>query len=479
MSQFFWVEDFEGTTPKDTTQRVFGSLWQHPSTKVPEAEEDIKDFLEHQGVFLETTFLRAWEFIHHPQKLFRIDYIILDIDLVPGKLANAVLSDILAQWYDYQATPQDLLQDTENRNKAAKALKKVAGYQLYVELVMNLGFPQDHILFCSNHGEEMKNIQAAFITAKMQLPQILTKNQTKELADWIKVRRGNAYTVLRRGIIEGGVHISQLISKHPEYIQFGEFIQTDNGSPMREVTVKDLQEYLESLQHFLPLRQPDNPQQLYKLFIRNLAHEWDAAYPDNLPRCDKGDKNCHQVRTVKYTFGWIMKHARNWAAHTTQLDNLSTPEVAFLFIVAMRAMFKLSDTPERYETLLLELFNKTATGAMPDIIGTASMNTKLPLSRTYLAVKNQIFQSHTADALHFHQLLNNLNNNQVEFDYVTGLFQMFWHGLSPVRLYERGTTIDRNQNVVFTYSFWLNDYGKADNGFLFELARSIYQRSFI
>jgi hypothetical protein len=44
---------------------------------------------------------------------------------------------------------------------------------------------------------------------------------------------------------------------------------------------------------------------------------------------------------------------------------------------------------------------------------------------------------------------------------------------------ERGTTIDNNQNVVFKYSFWLNDYGiGTKEGFLFELARSIYKRSF-
>ena len=55
---------------------------------------------------------------------------------------------------------------------------------------------------------------------------------------------------------------------------------------------------------------------------------------------------------------------------------------------------------------------------------------------------------------------------------------MFWHGLSPVRLYDRGTTIDNNQNVVFKYSFWLNDYGQKEEGFLFEFSRSIYKRSF-
>lgn len=476
MSQFLWIEDFENS-PQDTTRNVFGGPLS--LAKIPDTKEEVKNLLEKHRVWVELTFLEAWQFIHNPQKLLQVDYIILDIDLiVQGEIddENGELLAIL-KLYGYQHH-----QDSENNRRsyktASNALKKVAGYQLYVELVMNLGFPQDHILFCSNHGEELKNIQAAFITAKMQLPQILTKNQTKEIAEWITVRRSHAYAVLRRGIIEGCIRISQLIANHPEFIQFGEFIKTDNGSPIREVTVKDMQEYLESLQNFLPLRQPDNPQRLYKLFIRNLAHEWDAAYPDNLPRCDKGDKDCHQIRNVKYTFGGIMKNARNWAAHTTQLDNLSALEVAFFFIVAMRAMFKLSDILERNESLLLELFDKIDPGAMQKIIGTSPMNTQLPLSRTYLAVKNQIFQSNTADALYFHQLLNNLVNNQVEFDYVTGLFQMFWHGLSPVRLYERGTTIDKNQNVVFTYSFWLNDYGKAKNSFLFELARSIYQRSF-
>jgi len=47
-----------------------------------------------------------------------------------------------------------------------------------------------------------------------------------------------------------------------------------------------------------------------------------------------------------------------------------------------------------------------------------------------------------------------------------------------VRLYDRGTTIDNNQNVVFKYSFWLNDYGQKEEGFLFEFSRSIYKRSF-
>ncbi|KHD08967.1 hypothetical protein PN36_26120 [Candidatus Thiomargarita nelsonii] len=77
-------------------------------------------------------------------------------------------------------------------------------------------------------------------------------------------------------------------------------------------------------------------------------------------------------------------------------------------------------------------------------------------------------------------MLNNLTKIPVEYDYVTGLFQMFWHGLSPVKLdalRERGEVV--NQTVVFkySYSFPVTDYGKQKGGVLFELACSIYKRS--
>jgi hypothetical protein len=463
MSQFLWIEDFENS-PLDTTRSVFGGPLS--LTKIPDTKEEVKNLLEKHRVLVELTFLEAWQFIHNPQKLLQVDYIILDIDLiVQGEIDDekGELPAIL-ELYGYQHH-----QDSENRRRSYKtatnALKKVAGYQLYVELVINLGFPQDHIRFCSNHGEEMKNIQAAFITAKMQLPQILTKNQTKEIAEWITGRRGNIYAVLRRGIIEGCVRISQLLANHPEFIQFGEFIKTDsNGSPIWKVTVKDMQEYLETLQNLLPLREPEpiDKSRCFRTFIRTLVHDWDAAEPKQ-----GSDK-------VNSTFGWIMKNARNWSAHSEVLEEMKEPDVAFLFIVAMRAMFKLVTATQRYESLLLSLFNKKIT--VLDV-------NQIPLGITYSKVKNTLLKYRAEDALYFNAMLNNMQNHKppVPFDYVTGLFQMFWHSLSPVKVetYRQGGKVT-NQSVIFArkYSFDLHDYGKADNGFLFELARSIYQRSF-
>jgi hypothetical protein len=385
-------------------------------------------------------------------------------------------------WYipqDFDAILIDInLSEGVNRQQPVPDgyIHEKGGFYIYNELIRE-GFSDDNICFLTAEGDTLSRFIA--ISNEMSMPKPLYAFEKKEseyvkLRAWLNNKQSDAYLTLRRGIITGCQHLLSRLTTQTA-IQFSEFLKPDN----RTITVQDMQDYLETLQNLLPLRQPENPQRLYKLFLRNLAHEWEAAYPDNLPRCEKGDKDCFQARTIKYTFGWIMKSARNWAAHTTVLDKLSEPDVAFLFMLAMRAIFELPDTSTQYENILLNLFEKTDNSTMQKIISTTPMKTQLPLSRTYLEVKNQIFQSKSGDALYFHTMLNNLLNNQVPFDYVTGLFQMFWHGLSPVRLYERGTTIDNNQNVVFKYSFWLNDYGiGTKEGFLFELARSIYKRSF-
>jgi hypothetical protein len=474
MSHFLWVEDFGGTTPRDTTINIFGELLPHKD--IPETKQEVKELLRKQGILVEFSFLGGLYFIRN--QLSQVDYIILDIRLdvkSKSKDENQWLPKILQDFYGYE--PNDDKTIDENSHLVANdKLFRVAGYQLYVELVMEHGFPKEHILFCSDHANEQEEHRNAFKQAKIEFPKLYSKDDKDEVQTWVREHRENPYSKLRRGIINGCQYIQSLLKDKTEAaIQFDEFMKADNE---RTITVPDMQDYLETLQNILPLRQPIHPQRLYKLFIRSLAHEWDAAYPDYLPKCYKDDKDCVKVRRVKSTFGWMMKHARNWAAHTTELDQLAEPEVAFLFMVAMRAMFKLSEFTEYYENMLLNLFDKTDSAIMKDEIGTTSMNTKLPLSRTYLEVKNHILQSKTEDALYFNIMLNNLINNQVKFDYVTGLFQMFWHGLSPARLFEGGTNIDRKQNVVFKYSFWLNDYGKEENGFLFELARSIYKRSF-
>ncbi|RKZ35963.1 MAG: hypothetical protein DRQ41_15160 [Gammaproteobacteria bacterium] len=181
-------------------------------------------------------------------------------------------------------------------------------------------------------------------------------------------------------------------------IPFSQFCSKKNR---QNVTAQNMRDYLETLQNFLPRREPDDAKQLYKLFVRTLSHEWEDDFsPDNLQESKFSDKNTFKRQKM---FGSIIKCTRNWTAHTQIFDKLCERDVAFLFIVAMRAMFKLSDKTERYENLLLQLTDK------------------LPKQE--------------------------LKTLKIFFEY--------------------------------EYDFGLNGYGKDDmDSFLFELARSIYKRSF-
>jgi len=79
MSQFLWVEDFEKANVAASTHAVFGELL----TKAPdETKQEVKKTLKDHSVLLECTFLDALEFIRDPEKLFQVDYIVLDVELV-------------------------------------------------------------------------------------------------------------------------------------------------------------------------------------------------------------------------------------------------------------------------------------------------------------------------------------------------------------------------------------------------------------
>ncbi|KHD06674.1 hypothetical protein PN36_26105 [Candidatus Thiomargarita nelsonii] len=133
--------------------------------------------LNKNGVLVEFTFLDGLEFIRNPQKLRSVDYVILDIDLaIQSDLdENEWLPKILQDYYGYEPQEDEML-DEQNFDKAKERLIPVAGYQLYTELVMEHGFPKDHILFCSNHANEQKALQAAFQQALIEFPQPFSKD---------------------------------------------------------------------------------------------------------------------------------------------------------------------------------------------------------------------------------------------------------------------------------------------------------------
>ena len=173
MSYFLWVEDFENS-PKVTASNVFGGVFNDDF--FVEDKRAIKKSFKNHGVFVELNFQDGFGFIQSGLDK-KIDYVILDIDL-PAYGADGInehVLQLLTDFENYQAH-EDETEDEQLQQKACAELKKIAGFYLYTKLVVELGFPKQHILFCSNHGENTKTIQEAFKTAKISLPKIHQKS---------------------------------------------------------------------------------------------------------------------------------------------------------------------------------------------------------------------------------------------------------------------------------------------------------------
>lgn len=464
MSYFLWIEDFESSA-KTTASNLFAGLMeeQYFSDNTRQLKKDLSE----QGVFIELSFQDGLAFIR--EKLNDIDYIILDIDLPAYSRRDSINGDVmqlLERYYGYKKQ-DDESEDERFLGEKCNDLKKLAGYHLYAELVIELGFPKQHILFCSNHGENLKSIKDAFITAKISLPPIYTKAHD-EPRQWIEKNYENAYSRLRRGIIEGCRYLKNLSE---ENVRFNKFISDSE----KHISLDGLHDYLEVLHKLLPLSEPENDEafSLYRLLISVLAHEWEAAEPKPL-----GTSNGAK-RQELFAFSWIMKMTRNWSAHGKVFAQLNPQDVAYLFIVNMRAMFELGDSLLSYEKYLLQLFKTVLTESeFKEKIGKDHSDRKIPLIENYAQMLDK--SGNTYQAINFHDILNGLQRSRKETDHeflMIGLYQVFWFLTSSGQVYIPPDKDRLKSFKQLNYQFKYFNYAKEE--YLFEIGRYIFNSSFI
>jgi hypothetical protein len=457
MSYFLWVEDFENS-PEVTATNVFGELFD--SELFSNNKRELKRNFKDHGVLVELNLQDGLDVISSELDK-KIDYIILDIDLpaYDGDLNQEVLG-LLSEFEGYQ-TLDDEAEDEALRKQACHSLKSIAGFYLYTKLVVELGFPKQHILFCSNHGENTETIQNAFKAAKIKLPKIYQKSDV-EVKNWVKDRYQNPYSRLRRGIIEG-CKLAKKMANDDLYFNNYTFKQ-DN------VQINDIISYFEVLEGFLPLREPDDKKSVYKLFIRTLSHEWEAAkkIKSSTDKLDAG-------------LAWIMRNTRHWITHNSSLfEAVDEQLVAFLFMINMRTMFSFADySQHNYEKILLKLFeneslSETDFSALNyrDSVGDAYLDL-----RTLIRDENQQSDNKKQsieEVFYFNEMANNvqLSNRQLRNDkklFIKLLYQMFW-------LMTCNPYVDKKNNRSLEIKFWNFNY--SDKPYMLELARNIYHRSF-
>lgn len=448
MSYFLWIEDFENNA-KVTAENVFGSVLD--GQLFDEKPVALKKSLAPEGVFIKLDLQEGLSFINR-DLLNNIDFVILDIDLIAhdGEIKDELLH-LIKTYEDYEPS-EDETEDDELRNIACTKLKPIAGFYLYTKLIFKIGFPENNILFCSNHGENTESIKKAFHAARIAMPDIHKKSD-EYVKDWVKRNYENSYSRLRRGIIQGCLHLKDKPLRFEQY------------SADKKPVALDLQNYLAILSGFLPLNQPENRFTAYKLFVRTLAHEWDEAVK---PRKLDNDQ-------VSLAFSWIMKMTRNWSAHTTVFEQLSEQDVAFLFMVNMRAMFDLGAQLAPYERYLLMLFDQPLNHEnFKQKCGDDFKTRQIPLTQKYAVMLSKYGTNF--EAINFHDLLNELQKKQTQSNQflIEGLYQVFWFLTSFGRVYIDPYKIQEQKYLNYQFNYF--DYSSQE--YFNEIGRHIYRRSF-
>ncbi|OUD15511.1 hypothetical protein [Thioflexithrix psekupsensis] len=479
-NRFLWVEDFGRGDPNATMnvkaviKAVFGGVIGEElnTLDIDDKYDAVDELAEHTkgNISLVLDFTKAIKFIRNPDELARIDYIILDIDLELGEFG--LLEDHAR-----------ILSFYENKDE----LQQKAGYQLYLELVMNLRFPKDRILFCSNHVREFKSIKDAIKEAKIPLSDdsIYTKapEDRVNIHAWIEKRANpkTNYDILRKGVFLACEKAEELIEANPENIRFKKFIK----NAKTEEILPEMQDYLNTLKTLLPVREWSGKK--FKLFNRTLVHEWeDKANSDHLE--DKNDK-------FLFTLGEIMKCARNWSTHSREFDELTEAQMAFLFMVAMRAMFCFPDELQDYEQLLLEIYedkpDELDIGLLKQHLIDSYISTQERYSNILKRIKIDGFKDPKGN--YFIATIKNMHYNEFkylqrlgdisEFKYLQGLIDIFWHGFSPVSLIsDNSCDFKKDNNSVFLeckYEYRFNvtaeNYGKNQpDEFLWHFSRALW-----
>jgi hypothetical protein len=446
-----WIEDFGGgLTPNDDTLRsFFGDLinfddWDDDELNFISRPTDLTNYCEKQKsihrIYLCRNYFDYVIFKEYYSITSEIDLVISDIRLNDNKHVSLDL-------------PVPLLYEN-SRSK----FHEHAGFYIFNDLI-HLGVSTEKICFMTGEKSSFKTFEEK--SAEIYMPRVTafekSSSDYKKLRAWISEQESD-YVTLRRGIIDGCNYLKTLKESD---LQFNEFIKEDD----KKIGLIDLFNYIGVLENLLPLQEPKCKEHFYKLFVRTLAHEWEAAEPKRL-----------RDQMELFAFSWTMKISRNWLSHSKLFENLTAQDVAYLFFINIRTMFSLEDKLLPYEEKLLSLF--TSESNIQEKIGTDVKNRKIPLIENYAVLLKKT--GNTWQAINFHDALNNLQKNKpdrVDDKYfIKGLYQIFWFLTSSGGVYIPNDEEQVKRFDKLNYQFKYFNY--VEKPFLFELARHIYNRSF-
>jgi hypothetical protein len=359
-----WIEDFGGGLNRGTAtlNLIFGDLlsfdnWDEDELSLLNKPSELEQFCKENSalhcVYLCRHYFDYVEFKQNNEFAKRIDAVIIDI-----RLDNNV----------------DFSLSVPIGSPEKEKFHINAGFYIFNDLV-HLGFPAEKMCFMTGEKNSLSGFKKQ--CSDIYMPEVIGFEKSyaeyEKLRRWIKMQEYD-YAMLRRGIIEGCAFLKSHIEKDDGNIQFRDFIKTENKQPTIEIPAIDINNYLDALSQFLALNPPNDPSATniqYRLFLRTLVHEWEEnieakSLKEKYPLYfTKDQPNSFGKMNDIYTFAWLMKMARNWTSHANLLEPLNPALTAFLFLVNMRAMFRLPKAIQSYEHILLRCITSSPANEIP------------------------------------------------------------------------------------------------------------------
>jgi hypothetical protein len=474
-----WVEDFGGgLKPSEVVGYIFEDVISNLSELIPDERTfDLKEYPDR----LTTLVSDAHDF--HAIKLCRHygDFNTYSTSIEMLQAIDIVLLDL---------NLTELVDLDESEDIPEHYSPERGGLWIYNYLILK-GFPKDNICILTGENSTLNNFREQCKAILMpEFPASFEKRPTEYeeseegfegLRNWLSSKEKTPYLQLRRGIISGCQFIRECIKTSSiASIQFKNFL---NKKPTDNELKVSLLDYLETLEKFFPATEPVSKTRTYKLFLRTLAHEWETNANSNTLQPESDRQN-----TCLSSFGWIMKNLRNWMAHNVLTDNFTEQDVAFLFITAMRCMFKLPDDVQRYEWALFSLFDPIEKDEMERLLSAR----EIPLAATYSEVQKNLLDKLKSRSLKelkehssFNELLNTFQQNKGSYNYNVGLYQIYWLTLpkmetnfGPISITNHTASFNTTYEFNETNSYGIDDWKVNEKHFLFHFSRHIYKNSF-
>lgn len=449
--KILWVEDFGGgLSPSQVVIEMFKDIIPlerfdlEYDPRVDVAKELPRLFEKHtfHQIYVCKSYTE-WESLYQEQEK-DFDLVLLDINLEA-----------------YRTSPKEMPKGITNTK-----FDDYAGFYIYHRLIKD-GFPDENIAFFTGYSNSLLFFSQYCSEILFERPRNTFEKTLEGFADlreWLYDKLNyDFYLILRRGIIEGCRFLRNKIANLPkdqleDVLLFYKTIRSKKGDLDHQAHRNDLVDYLTMLEGFFSsFRKPANHNYVYQLFIKELASKWERSSGQFLPWRnpplaetrleDKFLTNCQRQ----------MRILRNWTAHNLFSPQVTEQEVAYFFMLAMRAYIHIGfNEVLEYEKILGDLFS-----ALKDKESEKKFVTNIEAylldsyHRLHQEFKDELDASSRDNS--FTALLDEFGRQpeekriQGEFSEILQrkiqqlsvrlFFQSFWHGLFP-------SWIDANQRAV-------------------------------